>query len=227
MNCIVIDDDKVAQKAIEYQINKTTPLKLLGTYNGINVALEEIKKSEIDIIFLDIEMPGISGIDFLRNFGDLPHIIICSAKREYAAEAFDYNVTDYLVKPVKYERFLKAIDKVTQVQENFTQDKVSDAFFIKKEGRYIKVQASDILYIEALSDYVNIYTNDNRYTICSTMRAIESKLPTNKFLRIHRSYIVQLAKITAVEDNTVCLNDKLLPVSKSHLSSLTSKLNFL
>ncbi len=226
MNCIIIDDDKVAQKAIEFLINKTNSLCLIGTFENPNKALEILTTEKIDLIFLDIEMPEISGIDFLKNFGDLPQIIVCSSKKEYAVDAFEYNVTDYLVKPINYERFTKALNRVKEEQESF-KNNTEDTFFIKNKGTYVNVSAKEIIYFEALSDYVCVYTKTNRYIISSTMRAIESKLLKKEFIRVHRSFIIRIDKIKTIEDGFVLLGDKSIPVSKSHKKELLNQLNFL
>lgn len=228
MNCIIIDDDKVAQKAIQFLTTKIPNLIVTGIYDKALDAVDDIQKNEVDLIFLDIEMPEVSGLDFLKNFGNLPQIIICSSKKEYAADVFEFNVTDYLVKPIDHERFAKAIDKVKDVQDNFKlTGKRDNSFFIKNKGYYLNIRSEDILYFEALSDYVNIHTRTNKYTIYSTMRAVESKLPSEEFVRIHRSYIIRIDKITVIEENSVFVKDTCLPISKSYKKELTSRLNFL
>ena len=228
MNCVIIDDDKVAQKALEFLITKVPSLTLAGTYGNPLDSLQRIDKKEVDLIFLDIEMPEVNGLDFLKNFGNLPQIIVCSSKKEYAADVYEFNVTDYLVKPVSYERFIKAIGKVQDVQDNFKFNGVrDDSFFIKNKGNYLSISSKDILYFEALSDYVNIYTLTNKYTIYSTMRAIEGKLPRDQFVRTHRSYIIRIDKIAVMEEATVFIKDTPIPISKSYKKELTNRLNFL
>ena len=228
MNCIIIDDDKVAQKAIQFLISKVPSLILSGIYDNPLESLQSIDKKEVDLIFLDIEMPEVSGLDFLKNFGNLPQVVVCSSKKEYAADVYEYNVTDYLVKPISYERFAKAIHKTKDVHDNFKFNGIrDDSFFIKNKGNYLNVNSKDILYFEALSDYVNIYTHAAKYTIYSTMRAIEAKLPNTEFVRIHRSYIVRIDKIAFIEEGNVFVKETPLPISKSYKKELNNRLNFL
>lgn len=228
MNCIIIDDDRVAQKALQFLIANTPGLHLAGTFDRAMDAMELIQKKAADLAFLDIEMPEVSGIDLLKNFAGLPQIVVCSSKKEYAADVFEFNVSDYLVKPVNQERFAKAIETVRAVQDNFRPaGKKDDSIFIKHKGYYVSVRPDDILYFEALSDYVNIHTRSQKYTIYSTMRAIEARLPAEEFARIHRSYIIRLDKITVIEENSVFVKDVCLPISKSYRRDFTSRLNFL
>lgn len=228
MNCIIIDDDKVAQKAIQFLAEKIPGLTVVGIYDGALEASQAIHEKQADLLFLDIEMPGVSGLDFLKNFGNLPQIIVCSSKKQYAADVFEFNVTDYLVKPITYERFVKAIDKVKEVQDNFKlTGKRDNSFFIKNKGYYVNIRSEDILYFEALSDYVIVHTHTNKYSIYSTMRAIESKLPNEEFARIHRSYIIRLDKISVIEESSVFVKDTCLPISKSYRREFINRLNFL
>ncbi len=228
MNCIVIDDDKVAQKVIQFLIAQTSALNIIGIFNSVTEALPIINTKQVDLIFLDIEMPEISGIDFIKNFGDLPQIIICSSRREYAADSYEFNVADYLIKPISYQRFLKAIEKVKSTRDDFKPNLIKDdSYFIKNKGSYVNVNSKDILYFEALSDYINIYTTTNRYTISSTMRSIESKLPSTEFIRVHRSFIVRIDKVTILEEGHLFIRDKSIPISKSYKKELMKVLSFL
>lgn len=225
---MIIDDDKVAQKAIGFLVSRVPFLSLVGSAEHPVEALEILKTSPVDIIFLDIETPEINGLDFLKNFDIQPQVIVCSAKKEYAADVYEFNVTDYLVKPISFERFSKAVEKAREMQEEQRQaGPAADSFFIKNKGNYLRVNTRDILYFEALSDYVNIHTSSGKYTVYSTMHAIEGKLPEQEFVRIHRSYIARLDKITTIEENRVLMKEVALPVSKSYKRGLTSRLNFL
>lgn len=229
MNCITIDDDNLYRKIIEECILKTPSLKLLGSFPGVKEAIPTIKKEKIDLVFLDMEMPEISGIDFIKTFRDIPQIIIISSKSEYAAEAFNYDVTDYIVKPFQYERFLKAVLKAENIGENikYNQSDSPQQLFIKKDGTYHNVDIDTISYIEALGDYVHIYTDSQRYTILSTMKAMEVKLPAKKFVRIHNSYIVNLSKIKQIDDTSIICNGKVLPISRARKTEFFDKINFL
>ena len=228
MNCLIIDDDAIARKSVEHCISKTAFLTLTASCSGVSEALDVIKSKTIDLIFLDVEMPEMSGMDFLRTFKDIPQIILITGKKEYAAEGFDYDVTDFLLKPLDYARFLKAVNKAQQIHQSMEVkgENGEDSLFIKKESsRFVRLAFKDILYVEALADYVNIYTADGRHTILSTMKAIETKLPPREFMRIHRSFIVRLDKIAEIEENSVSVGGKPIPVSRSNKDDLFRRLN--
>lgn len=230
MNCLIVDDDEIARKVVEQCVSRTDFLTLSGSCASIPEALTLIRKQKIDLIFLDVEMPEMSGMDFLRTFKEIPQIILITGKKEYAAEAFDYDVTDFLLKPIDYARFLKAAMRAQNIQDNLKtqQDGEEEALFIKKEGtRFLRLPMNEIIWVEALADYVQINTKDGRHTILSTMKSIESRLPQRDFARIHRSYIVRLDKIQEIEENSVNVGGKSLPVSRSHKEDLFKRLNML
>ena len=164
MNCLIIDDDIIARKSIQLCVERTDFLTLVGNCDSIKQALKLLSKNKIDLIFLDIEMPEISGIDFIKNFQFAGQIIIISAKKEYAAESYDFNVTDYIVKPLEYARFLKAVMKANDIQTSLTVNNTgNDDIFIKKDSRLIKLSAKNIIWVEALADYVNIHLENNEF----------------------------------------------------------------
>jgi len=189
-------------------------------------------EEEIHLIFLDIEMPEMNGIEFLNSLKNPPQIIIVSGKGKYAIDAFEYNVTDYLLKPVNYPRFYKAIDKATA---RFEQNKVhlvgKDEIFIKKNSTLVRLKYDDILWVEALENYVIFNTFKEKYTIHFTMKAIEQKLPSNKFTRVHRSYIVNTSSIDVIEDNAIIIKtddgSKNIPIGKSYKDKLMKDINLI
>jgi DNA-binding LytR/AlgR family response regulator len=230
MNCLVVDDDLIARKTVQHCIEKTDFLEMSGSCETVSEALRIIREKKIDLIFLDVELPEMSGIDFLRTFKEIPQIILITGKKEYAAEAFDYDVTDFLLKPIEYPRFLKAAIKAQGVQNSMEvgKDGGEEALYIKKDGnRLIRLAPSEILWVEALADYVNIHTAAGRHTLLSTMKSIESKLPSKDFLRIHRSFIVRLDQVKEIEENSVIINGKAIPVSRSHKDDLFRRLKML
>ena len=228
LNAIVVDDDELARTLIAGYVEKTGFLKLIGVCSSAKEAMKLLKEEKIDVIFLDVEMPEMSGIEFIREFKEKPQIILISSKKEYAAEAFDFNITDYIVKPATYARFLKAAEKALEIEESIkVNDDNKKELYIKKDSRLIKIDCKDVLYIEALSDYVNIYTTTVRYTVLSTMKGIEAKLPLKEFARIHRSYIIRLDKIKAIEDGAVIINEQTIPISNSYKKDFINVLNIL
>lgn len=229
MRCIIVDDDEMSRVILEKHIEKTTSLELVGSFESAieasNVVMED---KDIDLMFLDVEMPEMSGLELINSIKDVPQIVIVSGKSDYAAEAFDYNVTDYIVKPAAYARFLQAVEKVKAVNSSAEVSKESNEYiFLKKNKKLERVNYSDILYIEAYSDYVNIYTEQERFTILSTMRALEQKLPTSDFIRVHRSYFVRIDKIKSVEDKEIYVKDKCIPLSRTYRETFMKRLTLM
>ncbi|MCY1636613.1 MULTISPECIES: LytTR family DNA-binding domain-containing protein [Marinifilum] len=233
MNCVVIDDDKLSRKVVESYIERTDFLTFGASYPSAIDAINNIKKNEpVDLIFLDIEMPEMSGMEFLNSLNTTPQIIIISSKEQYALEAFEYDVTDYLLKPISYSRFFKAANKANKRYKNsegFIQDK--NEIFIKSNSSLVRLNYDDILWIEALENYVVVNTYQEKYTIHFTMKAIEEKMPAARFSRIHRSYIVNLSKIEMIEDNSVIIDTdggpKSIPIGKSYRDKLMGDINLM
>lgn len=233
MNCVVIDDDKLSRKVVESYIERTDFLTFGASYPSAIEAINNIKKNEpVDLIFLDIEMPEMSGMEFLNSLSTTPQIIIISSKEQYALEAFEYDVTDYLLKPISYSRFFKAASKANRRykgSEGFMQDK--NEIFIKSNSALVRLNYDDILWIEALENYVVVNSYHEKYTIHFTMKAIEEKMPAARFSRIHRSYIVNLSKIAVIEDNSVVIEtgggSKAIPIGKSYRDKLLGDINLL
>ena len=231
MNCIIIDDDLMSRKIIEEFIARTDQLNLVASYDNAMDAINSFNAdSDIDVIFLDIEMPEMSGIDFLESLQNPPQVIIISAKEKYALEAFNYDVTDYLLKPIVYSRFFKAINKANVRFKNKVDSK-EDEIFIKKNSALVRLKYDDILWVEALENYVIFSTFGERFTIHFTMKAIEQKLPTNKFSRVHRSFIVNISKISMIEDNVIVIKthegNRSIPVGKSYKDKLLRDINLI
>lgn len=233
MNCIIIDDDKLSRRVIEEFINKTDELKLVGSFKNAIDAINTISKDvNIQLIFLDIEMPEMNGIDFLNSMKVPLQVIIISSKEKYAIEAFNYDVTDYLLKPIAYSRFYKAVTKALKRQGQTKQDADDKGeIFIKKGSSLVRIKFDNILWVEALENYVILNTINDRMTIHFTMKAIEKKLPANKFTRIHRSFIVNVNKISVIQDNFVEIKSqnvtKNIPIGKSFKDQLLRDINLM
>ena len=234
MNCIIIDDDPLSRKIIEGFIDKTDVLNLVGSFESPLDSFQIFEKEEpIDLIFLDVEMPEMSGLDFLNSLDFSPMIIIVSGQEKYALEAYEYDVIDYLLKPLALPRFYKS---VTKAQKRF-QDKESisnypeEIFIKKKNSTLVRLKYDDILWVEALENYVTVNTRKEKFTIHFTMKAIENKLPPGKFKRVHRSYIVNVRQIHQIEDNNVIIKidngSKVIPIGKSYRDNLMDDLNLI
>jgi DNA-binding LytR/AlgR family response regulator len=231
MNCIIVDDDIISCKIFEEYVNKSSTLNLIGSYsNSIEARNVITKRQDIDLIILDIQMPELNGFDFIGSLEFHPNIIIISSTEEYALKAFDFNVVDYLLKPVTYGRFAKAIDKTVRY---FSRKEVTNTddeeIFIKKGSSLVKLKLRDIVYIEALENYVTLITSNDKFTIHFTMKAIENQLPSGVFIRVHRSFIINKSMIQTISEGSLDLNVggtlKSIPVGKSFRDSLLDDIN--
>lgn len=231
MNCIIIDDDAISRLLLESIVKKTEILTLVGSFESAAKAIQHIEKDTIDLIFLDIEMPEMSGFDFMKALSYTPEVIIVSSKEKYALESYNFNVTDYLVKPLSDQsRFLKAVMKANTNIQNLKSEtlRVEEGnIFMKVDSLYVKVDFEDICYIEAFGDYVKVITEQKIYTVYTTMRHIETKLPSDCFMRIHRSYIVRLDQIKNLASTTLEIASKIIPISNSYKEGLMQRLNIL
>lgn len=229
MNCIIVDDDLISTNAIKHCISKAAFLNLVATCSNAIDAMEIVSKEMPDLIFLDIEMPEVTGLDFMRSLSNKPKIIFVTSNKDYAHDAFEFEVEDFLLKPITLPRFIKA---VTKVKEQWSMEKSKlalhpgdNSIFVKIDSKLIKINTEEILMIEALADYVNIFTAAKTYTAHSTMKGIETKLPPDEFIRIHRSFIVKFNDITEIENNNIKLGKKLLPIGKLYKEDLMKRLN--
>jgi DNA-binding LytR/AlgR family response regulator len=231
MNCIIVDDDKLTCKLLEGYVRKSTALNLVGTYSDSIAARNIItERKDIDLIILDIQMPELNGFDFIGSLDFPPNIIIVTSAEEYALKAFDFNVVDYLLKPVSYGRFCKAIDKTIRYYSKKDAASTGDEeIFIKKGSSLVKLKLKDIIYIEALENYVTLTTNNDKFTIHFTMKAIENQLPSGIFIRVHRSFIINKSMIQAIKENSLDLTVgdtiKSIPVGKSFREGLLNDIN--
>ncbi len=221
ISCLIVDDEPLAQDVLEAYIKNTPQLNLVGICNNAIEALEKMKLSQVDLIFLDIQMPEITGIDFLRTLKDPPMVIFSTAYQNYAVEGFELNAIDYLLKPFSLERFQKAVrkaDELAKLKEEHLQ-REDEYIFIKSDQKLQKVHYNDILFIEALADYVKIHTPDKRYITLQTMKNMEEKLPDKYFKRVHRSFIVSLDKIMSIVGGSVEVGDQRIPIGKNYKES--------
>ncbi|NOZ45946.1 MAG: response regulator transcription factor [Chlorobi bacterium] len=234
MNCIIIDDDPMSRKVLEDLINRTDFLTLTNSYSNAIEAMNAFQgENEINLIFLDVEMPEMSGLDFLKTLENPPQIIIVSGEEKYALEAFEYEVVDYLLKPVTITRFYKSVNKAYKryTEKNQIEEVNNEIFIKKKNATLVRLSYDDILWVEALENYVIVSSFDDKYTIHFTMKAITQKLPQKRFKRVHRSYIVNISKISVIEDNSVVIKtktgSKIIPIGKSYKERLMEDLNLM
>lgn len=226
--CIVIDDEPLALQVLADYINQTDGLQLVDITTSPVQGLQRIQNNEADLVFLDIQMPELTGIQVMKIIGDRCKIILTTAYPEFALEGYEYNVVDYLLKPVSPERFAKAIKKLP-VKTAVEEDKKAAAgyFFVKSEYKLLRIDYSQVLFLEALRDYVAIHTADgNKILTLQSMASFEKDLPASLFVRIHKSYIITIPKISFIEKNRVGIADKLLPVGDTYKTNFLQKINY-
>jgi len=220
LKCLVIDDEPLAQDVIENYLANFSFIRLIAKCENALIALEWIKKQKIDLIFLDVSMPFLSGIEFIRTLKDPPVVILTTAHKEFAVESYELNVLDYLLKPISFERFLKAINKLNMdvpgIQKPSISDTSKEAFiYVKSEKKNVKILLKDILFIESLKDYVKIHTADKTIITQVPISTIEQRLPDN-FLRVHRSFIVAKDKITAYTQQDLEIGRLQIPIGRNY-----------
>lgn len=230
LNVLIVDDEPLALDVLETYIGQMPELRLVKRCSNALEANEALKNYEIDLMFLDIQMPQLTGIDFVKTLTKPPMVVFTTAYANYAIQGFDLNALDYLLKPISLERFMKAVNKAMDQSDLMSSSnggqslESADFFFVKADKKLVKVNFEDILYIEGLKDYVIIRLKISRVITLQTMKSLEEKLPHGRFKRIHRSYIVAMDKILAIEGNMVEVQEKdkpkLLPIGKNYRDEL-------
>jgi two-component system LytT family response regulator len=227
INAVVIDDEPVARKGIASYVEQTPFLHLAGTAKSALEANDFLRENDVDLLFLDIEMPDLTGVEFMRSLKNPPAVIFTTAYRDYATEGFELDAIDYLVKPISMQRFLKAANKAQTLFEAKNTPKAipvsttaKDHFFIKSDGQYIKIKLDDVLYFESERDYIFIHTVGKRYMTLLTLKQLELELQSEKFVRVHRSFIVAIEKVDLLEGNMIYIKDKRIPVSRGMQESV-------
>lgn len=228
LKCIVVDDEPMARSALQRLCETHESLQLIATCEDATQALKIIEEQPIDLIWLDVEMPGLSGFDLLDRLPVTPQVILTTSKTDYAFDAFQYQVSDYLKKPITQPRFKMAVEKILTTVRKNEQIRSGDlkAIYVKNDGRYIRVPYEAILYIENTGDYVKIQTAQQTFVVYTTMKSLEEKLGA-QFLRVHRSYIVNLDKIVDIEESNLVVASKVIPISRANKAELMSRLNLL
>ena len=237
MNCIIIDDEATARAIIGQLCSNQEGLNILEEFPNAIQAIKYLNQNEIDLIFLDIHMPDFTGFDFIETLKNPPKIILTTSDSNFAIQAFEYDcIIDYLVKPISPERFQKAVQKAKDkpnksVSSSAVSEKVATSsgndLYVNIDRRLIKIDIPSIYLIEAKGDYINVKTEEKNYTVHSTLKKIEEKLPEDLFLKVHRSFIINIKKIVDIEDNSVLIKRDVIPVSRSNRPELMKRLNLL
>jgi len=227
MNCVIIDDEKMARMSIRKLCAKVEFLNVVEEFDNAIDAIAYLDENPVDLIFLDIQLPELSGMDLIKSFQRLPQIVITTSHKNFAIDAFEHDVTDYLLKPIRLPRFLKAISKVRARAQKGAGVAQDEEIFIKVDSRLVKVSLNEVLWIEAKGDYALFKTESKGYTIHTTLKKLEAKLPPTRFIKVHRSFIVNLGKIIDIQDSTLVIGDKVIPISRSKKDALMGKLNLI
>ena len=235
LRCAIVDDEYLARKYLKDYVSKLPMLELVGDFNFPLKAMELIKSGEVDLLFLDIQMPDITGIEFLKTMDRAPHVVLTTAYEEYALEGYELNVVDYLLKPFSFERFLKAVNKVQELEEknqkiqpgehepsdvNLKPQLMEDHMIIRADRKLYKINYEDLVYIEGQKAYVTFHTKKKNITALASLRDLEEQLPSTHFLRIHKSYIVSIHEMESLEGMQVEIGGIRLPVGKSYRSAV-------
>ena len=234
LTCIIVEDEPLARQLLEQYVRKVPHLELLKAFSNPLEALDFLRNNEVDILFSDIQMPEITGITLLKILQKKPLIILTTAYSEYAIEGYELDVIAYLLKPITFEKFLKAVEKATQLKSEkqpLIEEKkslyteggtapipadIQQFIFVKDGTKLVKIRLPDILYIEGLKDYVSIYTREKKIVTLQTLKSLETQLPDNQFIRIHNSYIVSLEGIDAIDKERVQIGKSFLPISDTY-----------
>lgn len=231
LRSILIEDEPMASAALQRLCKKSANIELLEAYDNAETALKGIEKHDVQLIFLDIEMPGLSGLELIDKLPYLPQIIFTTSNVEYAYQAFEYDVTDFLRKPIDSPRFTRSVEKAIKIAEKFDAVYLESAkheLFVKTDGRYVRLPYSDIMYFENVGDYVKVITeNSGTQVIYGALKSIDERLNNPRFLKVHRSFIVNIEKIKDIEDNTIVIGKKVIPISRSYKPILLRSINIL
>ncbi|WP_241237838.1 LytR/AlgR family response regulator transcription factor [Pseudoflavitalea rhizosphaerae] len=233
LNCLVIDDEPLAIKLLEDHISRVPFLKLAGVNTNPLEALIQFNQQPVDLIFLDIQMPQLNGVQFMQLLQNRAQVIITSAFQEYAFDGFEYNVVDYLLKPISFERFYRAVEKAWKIANPSDRPPATpDLYpgtggyiFVKVETKMVRVELDDILYVEGLKNYLSIHTRAQRIITLQSMKQLEEALPPNRFLRVHKSYLVAMDKINSVERQEIHIGSTIIPVGSTYAENFFKQLN--
>ena len=229
LTCLIIDDEPLARKGLKEYIDDVDFLTLCGEFDSALKAVDVLRTGDVQLIFLDIQMPKITGLQFFKSLQQAPPVIFTTAYPQYALDGFELNALDYLVKPISFERFLKAALKAKEYYELRSQNKqkeptaTPDYLFIKVDGKLVKILYDEILFVEAVQNYVTIHTRDKKLLTYLTFHSIEEFLPSEQFIKTHKSYLVSLSKIESIEGNCLQIGNHIIPISRSQKDEVMAK----
>ncbi|WP_276480232.1 LytR/AlgR family response regulator transcription factor [Paraflavitalea pollutisoli] len=227
LKCVIVEDLQVAADYLTKCCEKSGQIEVLAHFPNVAEALVYLNQHSVDLLFLDVEMPGATGFELLDQLAYFPKVVLTTSKSEYAYDAFEYNVTDFLKKPFTYQRFQESLQKITTAPENNIAATASDHIFIKSEGKLVRLNNDDILYIESMGDYVKFVTGDKKYVTHNTIKNLEEKVNRISFIKVHRSYIINISKIDDIRENDLYIKGNEIPISKAHRNEVMKRLNII
>lgn len=226
LKCVVIDDDEQSRKILEHFIRLTHFLDCVAVFSSGSEALPYLLQSPVDVLYVDINMPGLSGIELIKALPQPLVTVFTTSHTDFALTAFELDAADYLVKPIDFARFTRSAAKIAERMRGKSPEAAAetDDFFIKVNNKMVRLSASDIWYVEGLSDYVLIHTEQRQYVVYTTLKSVEDKLPDDRFVRVHRSYIVNISRIESIEDNEIIIKGKEIPISRTYQQEFFRKI---
>lgn len=231
MNCLIVDDNKIARTTLRQLASGIKDLAVIDECENAVDAYNVLQEKNVDVILLDIEMPGMNGLELTKMLDNKKTLIVfTTSKKDYATDAFDLNVADYIVKPVTVARFVQAIDKVKELLKSRTEDVTinEDEFIFIRDSNIVKrLKLDDLLFVEAMGDYVKLHTPQRFFAIHTTLKAVEQRLPPSRFLRVHRSFMVAIDKIDTIQEGLLIINNKPVPVADAYRAALNRRMNVL
>lgn len=227
IKCIIVEDEVLAQNVIQSHLEKISSFELVGICSNAKEAAEMLKRHEVDLIFLDIQLPGTTGLNFLRTLENPPLVVLTTAYAEYALESYEFNVIDYLLKPISFERFSKTVNKITDgrlfpLDTREEANVLRDHIFIKSNSKFFKVNFSEIVYMQSMKDYLKIHTTDYNLVTHQTMSDMERLLPPWQFMRVHKSYIISIPHIKSIYGNCIEIDKATIPIGNSYKDAVMS-----
>ena len=227
MRCLIVDDNEMSRISLQNLCSRIEDLEIVSTCEHALEAIDLLKEEDVDLLLLDIEMPDVTGLELVRSLEKIPLIIFTTSKTEYAIEAFELKewVVDYLTKPIKLPRLIKAIEAARNMLEKEEVTPVKDYLFIRSEGKLVRIDVPELLFIETVGDYVRFKTDKASYLMHGTIKAVDAKLQHPDLMKVNRSFIVNLSQVKDIVDHSILIGDKIIPVSRAHRNLLLKKIN--
>lgn len=228
LRCLIVDDEEMSRKILQNHCSKVDFIEVVEVCKDGTEALSALRKQSVDVMFLDVEMPNLSGLELIEALEAKPDIILTTSREEYAVKAFEFSVFDYLVKPIEFNRFLKSVDKLLSQKQNSQETNTllsEEHFYVKIDSRLVKIDFEKLLLAKAKGDYVTLILKDSTHVVHTTLKSIQQKLPPHQFLQVHRSYVVNLREIIDIEDSSILIGQEIVPISRANRMELLKRLN--